>query len=97
MTRELAVEPGVSKLVGGVVTSFPGPRLEARIKKKPERTAVARWPTRLHVEDESGFWFITRHSNKALAERLADLTPWLRAAIEPYPHVVGIVLSPGVM
>lgn len=97
VTRELAVEPGESKLVGGVVTGLPWPRLEARIKKKAERTAAAGWPTWIHVEDESGFWFFTRLANMTLAERLADLTPWLRAAIEPYRHVVGIVLSPGVM
>lgn len=97
VTHELAVEPGEPKLVGGVVTGFPWPRLEARIKKKAERTAVAGWPTWIHVEDESGFWFFTRLANMTLAERLADLMPWLRAAIEPYPHIVGIVLSPGVM
>ncbi len=97
VTRQLAVSAGETVLSGGVVTGEPWPRLEARIQEKARQTDGAGETTWIRIEDQAGFWLFTRLAHLSLAERLTDLGPWLRAALEPFPHVAGIVLSPGPM
>jgi hypothetical protein len=87
---------GETLLEAASVTTDTWERLEARIKRKGDQTADAGrvW---IRLDDHAGMWFFTPLARMSLAERLAVLAPKLREALQPYPHVAGIILSPGRM
>jgi hypothetical protein len=51
----------------------------------------------LWLEDHAGLLLFTQLVHRSLAERLAVLGPSLREEIEPFPHIAGIILTPGRM
>jgi hypothetical protein len=95
VTRDsLALEP--VRLEGSPVITDTWSRLAARINEKARQTADS-GPVWLRLEDQAGIWFFTPIQNMSLSEKLATLGLALREAIDPFPHLAGIILSPGVM
>jgi hypothetical protein len=95
VSRE-ALEPGGTHLQGASVTSDPWRRLVARIERKARQTSSAErvW---IRLEDHAGLLWFSPLAQMSLADRLAALVPPLREAINSFPHVAGVVVSPGPM
>lgn len=90
------LKPGETHLESGDVTTDTWARLDVRVQTKAGQTAH---PGQLWIrlEDQAGLFIVTPLARMSLAERFANLAPRLRAAVESYPHVAGVILSSGRM
>lgn len=91
-----ALGPGETHLEGsGGVTDIWG-RLNARISRKGRKTAGS-GTTWIRLQEHAGLWMSLLPSHTSLEGRLAAIAPFLRPLLDPFPHVAGVILSPGWM
>ncbi len=50
----------------------------------------------LRMGEYAGLWHWSRYRNKTLEEKLSNLSPMIQTALESFPHIAGVILSPGI-
>jgi hypothetical protein len=91
-----AFDPNEIHLEGPAGTTDIWGRLNARISLKGRKTAGS-GTTWIRLQEHAGLWLSMMQSHMSFAERVVATAPYLHAMLEPFPHVAGIILSPGLM
>jgi hypothetical protein len=91
-----AFRPNETHLEGAAGTTDIWGRLNARISLKGRKT-VGSGATWIRLQEHAGLWLSMLLSHMSFAERVVAITPYLRSMLDPFPHVPGIVISPGIM
>ena len=91
-----AFRPNETHLEGPAGTTDIWGRLNARINLKGRKTAGS-GTTWIRLQEHAGLWLSMLLSHMSFAERVVAITPYLRSMLDPFPHVLGIIISPGLM
>lgn len=51
----------------------------------------------IRMGEYAGLWHWTRYRNMTLEEKLDDLSPMIQTALESFPNIAGVILSPGIL
>jgi hypothetical protein len=51
----------------------------------------------LRMGEYAGLWHWSRYRNMTLEEKLSNLSPMIQTALEGFPNIAGVILSPGIL
>ncbi len=51
----------------------------------------------LRMGEFAGLWHWSRYRNMTLEEKLSNLSPMIQTALESFPNIAGVILSPGIL
>jgi hypothetical protein len=72
-------------------------RLIALLRDKNRQAEGSVIPIWVRVDESAGLWQITRFKGMTLAQTLDFFTNFIQEALVSFPHLAGIILSPGVL
>jgi hypothetical protein len=91
-----ALRPGETHLQGpGGATDILA-RLNARISLKGRKTAGS-GATWIRLQEHAGLWLSMLQAHMSFKERVVAIVPHVRSMLDPFPHIAGIILSPGLL
>jgi hypothetical protein len=94
-TEATAGEPW--KVVGDPVEARILDRLIALLRYKNMKAQGSVTPVWVRLDEFAGLWQFTRFQGMTLAQTLSFFTNVLQEALASFPHLAGVILSPGVL
>lgn len=70
-------------------------RIRATLNKK--NTQVSGNVVWLRIGEYAGLWYGSQYRDMTLEEKVENLSPLLQTELESFPHIAGVVLSPGIL
>src|SRR5207245_1805789 len=85
------------EVVGDLVEARILDRLIAILQDKNRRAEGSVTPVWVRLDEFAGLWKFTRFQGMTLAQTLDFFTGVLQKALVLFPHLAGVLLSPGVL
>lgn len=91
-----ALRPGETHLQGPGGQTDIWSRINARISQKGQKT-LGSGKTWIRLQEHVGLWLSTLRPDMSFMDRVGIIAPQVRSMLGPFPHITGVVISPGPM